>query len=722
MNSAICRRCPGFLRASLVLALMLTFGLPLTLQGQFSFSTNNGSLTITGYTGSASIVVIPATTNGYSVTAIGTLAFLDATFTSITIPNSISTIGDFAFYACLNVTKFDIPASVTNISPSAFNFTYAATNFNVDAANPAYSSPGGVLMDKAQKLLVQYPANLALTTYAISNTVTRIGDWAFYYCRNLQGVIIPESVTNIGMGGFLGCVFLTSVTIPDSVLTVSDSAFLSCQAMTNLVIGNHVTQIGNLAFDSCTSLAYPLVIPDSVVSLGSNAFTQCSSLPAVTIGGGVTNIGVNAFEFCSKLTGINVSTSNAVYSSAGGVLFDKAQSTLIQFPVGATATYVVPNSVTRIESHAFDGSTKLFTITFDASLTNIGDYAFNGCYNLPDVTIPNSVITLGGEAFEGCLTVHTISLGTNLISIGAGAFYGCIVMPSVIVPSNVTNIGNQAFGNCSSLTNISVDASNPAYSSSNGILFDKAMTTILQYPEGVGGAFVVPTNVHNIGDYSFATCSLTAVTIPNTVTNIGNFAFYRDGIANVLLQDSLINIGAQAFAYTSLTNLIIPNSVVRIGTDAFENCTGLTNVLVGTGVTDLGADAFYGCHALLSAYFQGNAPANNGTAFFQDSKTTVYYEPGTGGWGSTYGGVPTMLNPAAPPLLRLSATGFLSNQFAISLVGASNAVIVVQATTNLANPVWVPIATNALSSVGVGTFQDTRSITFPGRFYRATSQ
>ena len=707
---------------SFLLALS-AFGFALESHAQFLFATNNGSLTITGYTGTASAVVIPAITNGYPVIGIGTQAFVGGNFSSVTIPNSITTIGDLAFYACVSVTHFDLPASVTNISPSAFNFCYTVTNFNVDATNPAYSSLGGVLMDKARQLLVQYPAGSSATNYDIPNTVARIGNTAFYYCLNLHGVTIPNSVTNIGTGGFFATLYLSSVSIPDSVITIGDTAFASCEHMTNATIGNHVTAIGNMAFNDCQGLASPVFIPDSVLNLGSNSFDQCVSLPGINIGSGVTNIGINAFEFCSKLTNITVNPSNAVYSSLGGVLFDKAQTNLLQFPAGlSAANYVVPGSVTRIGGHAFEKATKLFAITFDAALNAIGDYAFNGCYQLPDLTIPDDVISIGGEAFDGCLSIHSLSLGANLASIGEGAFYGCIQLTGVTIPNSVTNIGSQAFGNCSSLAGITVSASNPAYSSTNGILFNKTMTTILQYPESVRGTFSIPTNVNNIGDYSFATCGITGITIPNSVTNIGNFAFYRDAITNLVLPNSVINIGGEAFAYTGLTNLIVPDSVVNIGVDAFENCVNLTNVMIGSGLITLGADAFYGCHALVSAYFAGNAPANDGTAFFQDTKATVYYQSGTSGWGLAYGGVPAVVNPAAPPILQLHPAGFASGQFAINLVGASNSVVIVQATTNLANPTWVAIGTNILSAAGLGTFQDVQATNYPQRFYRGTSQ
>jgi hypothetical protein len=307
----------------------------------------------------------------------------------------------------------------------------------------------------------------------------------------------------------------------------------------------------------------------------------------------------------------------------------------------------------------------------------------------------------------------------------------------VIIPNSVTNVGNYAFALCTSLTNISVDASNPAYSSLSGVLFDNEQVTLLQFPGGLGGSYSIPNSVTSVGEGAFFGCeSLTGVTIPNSVTNIGDEAFQICvGLTSVTIPNSVTSIGDYAFEYTPLTSVIIPNSVTNIGDGSFADCNltsvsipgsvtsigdyafygcgSLTSVTIPNNVTNIGQDAFAVCSSLTSAYFQGNAPPDYGDAFTSDP-AVVYYLTGTIGWGSTFGGVPAVLwNPQA------NTSGFTGGQFRFNLTGPANAVIVVEASTNLSNPVWLPVATNTFSASGTSTFSDPSG--YPSRFYRFRS-
>jgi hypothetical protein len=182
------------------------------------------------------------------------------------------------------------------------------------------------------------------------------------------------------------------------------------------------------------------------------------------------------------------------------------------------------------------------------------------------------------------------------------------------------------------------------------------------------------------------------VTIPNSVTYIGNYAF--DGCSR-------------------LTSVTIPNSVTSIGYGAFAYCSSLTSVTIPSSVTSIGTYAFQSCASLTSAYFLGNAPFDFGTVFNFDP-ATVYYLPGTTGWGSTFGSVPAVLwNPHAT---AMSVTG---GHFGFTLTGPTNAVIVVEATTDLAHPVWLPVSTNTLSGLGTSAFNDPAG--YPMRYYRFRS-
>ena len=207
----------------------------------------------------------------------------------------------------------------------------------------------------------------------------------------------------------------------------------------------------------------------------------------------------------------------------------------------------------------------------------------------------------GNYAFFQCTNLTSVMMGANIATIWNSAFAGCIRLTSITIPRSVTRIGNAAFRSCNNL-NITVDKNNPAYSSVDGVIFNKSRTALIQYPGGKTGHYRIPNSVTNIGDFAFAySAGLTNVTIPTSVTSIGN----------------------EAFAGTRLTDIEIPKSV-----------------------TSIGAAAFFGCRRLTAVYFQGNAPiigANAfGTARF-DAPATVYYLPGTTNWSATFGGRPTAL-------------------------------------------------------------------------------
>ena len=216
-----------------------------------------------------------------SVTSIGDEAFGGcSSLTSITIPNSVKSIGDYAFAYCSSLTSITIPNSVTSIGYAAFAYCSSLTSINVDTNNPNYCSIDGVLFNKDKTTLIQYPIGNTRTEYTIPNSVTSIGEYAFYYCSSLTSITIPNSVTSIGEFAFAGCYSLISITIPNSVTSIGEGAFGNCSSLKSITIPNSVTSIGKYAFAYCYSLT-SITIPNSVTSIGDWAFEDCSSLTTV---------------------------------------------------------------------------------------------------------------------------------------------------------------------------------------------------------------------------------------------------------------------------------------------------------------------------------------------------------------------------------------------------------------------------------------------------------
>ena len=217
----------------------------------------------------------------------------------------------------------------------------------------------------------------------------------------VEEIYIGEKLEYIPAEAFTYCP-IRNLDIPDNIKRIDRSAFSGCTLLENINLGNGVTEIGDYVFESCRGLT-SVTIPDSVTTIGDNAFRECTGLTNVTIPDSVEFLGSGVFSRCTSLTSITVDKNNENYSSRDGVLFNKDQTTLIQYPAGNQRdTYIIPDSVKSIGEYAFSGCTGLTSITIPDSVTSIGIDAFDGCTGLTSITIPDSVTNIGGAAFYGC--------------------------------------------------------------------------------------------------------------------------------------------------------------------------------------------------------------------------------------------------------------------------------------------------------------------------------
>ncbi len=251
----------------------------------------------------------------YSVTSIGDYAFWDCSdLTSVTIPNSVTSIGDRAFWDCSGLKK----VIVKDIA------AWCGISFSDNPLSHSHH--------------LYSDENTEITELIIPNSVTSIGEYAFEYCYGLTSVTIGNCVTSIGDAAFCGCSGLTSVTIPNSVTSIGDYAFQNCSSLTSVTIPNSVTSIGNWAFSYCSGLT-SVTIPNSVTYIGDYAFQNCSGLTSVAIGGGVKSIRSGAFANCEELTDVTC-YAKIIPSTESNVFNDSyIEYATLHVPTGAINAY-----------------------------------------------------------------------------------------------------------------------------------------------------------------------------------------------------------------------------------------------------------------------------------------------------------------------------------------------------------------------------------------------
>lgn len=366
-----------------------------------------------------------------SVTKISDGVFMDCqSLENITIPSTITSIGKTAFRRCYHLTAIILPYGVVSIGASAFldcsrlSTIYLPESI-VSVGQGAFkdipwynNQPDGLLY--VGKVAYEFKGTMEdNTSLGIKDGTTEISGQAFYGCKGLVAIQIPESVKAIGENAFCNCSNLRSVNLPTSLKEIDNGTFSSCQNLTSIILPDGLTRIGSSAFQNCglTSISFP----EKLTTIESNAFASCNGIETIQIPASVESIGASAFENKS-LKSISIAAGNSVYDSRNNcnAIIETATNTLLW---GCQGSFV-PDGVEKIEVGAFGGCEGLTSIIIPASVKTIGKWAFASCPLLASVTLNEGLMSLETQAFSRCSALGAITLPSTLTEIGEFAFSG----------------------------------------------------------------------------------------------------------------------------------------------------------------------------------------------------------------------------------------------------------------------------------------------------------
>ena len=549
--------------------------------------------------------------------------------TSVTIPNSVTNIGNYAFSGCSSLTTVTIPNSVTSIGSKTFSGCSKLTEINVESGNANYSSENGILFNKGKTNLICYPVGKTETNYTIPNSVSTISTNAFLNCSNLTSVTFGDNVNSIETNAFQNCSGLTSIVVPLTVTNIGLGAFSGCRALQSITL----PFVGDKEHAPTDLYQYPFGYIFGLSTYGTKqyyhdkdffpvvakTFGIPSSLREVVITGS-SHIPFGAFYNCGwfsiTLPNTITSISEAAFYNCKGTQYDNA------YYIGTTDNpylcLIMPVS-TNITSCSINNNCKF-----------ICGSAFRNCKKLKSIYIPNSVSYIGCNAFVGCQSLERVEFESiecicnmhyDLERKGWEDQNGYIytfpilqpkcfyidgeIVTDLVIPYGITNIPDYAFANCTALTSVSI-----------------------------------PNTVTSIGEYAFAGCSeISSINIPNSITYIGNGAF--DGYRKLAHNDSQWHAYDNALYWgdeenpyvclvtagsTDITSCKINSNCKIIYGGAFSGCDKLTSIVIPNSVTNIGRGSFYCCTSLdtISLPFVGVKPVTEDMSYLGEDGLWKY--------------------------------------------------------------------------------------------------
>ena len=606
----------------------------------YQVNSDESTCTITGYTGAAGELDIPETISGYAVTGIGEHAFKGGQLSSVSIPSSVSSIGEGAFDGCnltrMGLTSWDIYNSVVS-SEAGFNYgdhlVYYVSPRNLDGIvfGPGEDTGFGIAAKNPDDVRRAWcTVTVGSATIKADLVYGDDGCWHLYVdvswseggdC-NVGAFVYQDASgneTEIDITGFFSAFGFQYVDNGDGTCTVTGALGRQADLIIPAEIGSlKVAAISDAAFNGA-SWVETLTLPEGLASIGESAFQGCISLRSLSLPSTLGSMGMRAFSGCSSLVSLSLPGS---LHSMGDFAFDGCTS--LEF-------LTVCEGVTSLGLQTFSQCTSLREVSLPASLKETGFACFLGCSALESVVLPEGLQTLNHRAFEGCSSLKSVALPASLSSVGTQALSGLAQGSIVYVPTWDLFYMLDGNGICMNLGSTSVVYTGtdpePAISfqtSANGegtcaVTGVRGRAADLVIPAEIDGRTVteisdrafkgaswietleLPASLASIGESAFSGCtSLRSLSLPEGLASIGEYAFWRcSSLASLNMCEGVRSLDDYAFSECgTLESVSLPGSLDYVGQYAFESCTSLKSLTINEGITSLGTDAFRGCTAL----------------------------------------------------------------------------------------------------------------------------
>ena len=533
---------------------------------------------------------------------------------SVSIPNTVTSIGSYAFSNCLSLPSVSLPDSVTSISDSAFS------------------------------------GCKKLSSVHWSENLQTIGRCAFLNCVSLEKLTLPKTVKALNDGSFSGCSSLVSVSFTENskggfYTSIGDSAFENCIGLENISFSKNINSLGSNAFSNCSSLV-SVILDDNITQIQNSTFRNCSALESISLPSKLQSLGarfiagtqVSSLTIPASLTTCNIDYDRNYdyYGPLGGA--DNLTELILE-----SGMETIPANLARVESYS---GTHLKSVSIPGTVTSIGSYAFSNCLSLPSVSLPDSVTSISDNAFSGCKKLSSVHWSEKLQTIGRSAFLNCVSLEEITFPKTVKTLNSSSFAGCSSLVSVSFTENSKGgfYVSIGDSAFENCIGL-----ENVSFS----KNITSLGSNAFSNCSsLVSVVLDDSITQIQNSVFRNcSALESISLPSKLQSLGARFIAGTQVSSLTIPASLTTCSIDYDRNydyygplggADNLTELILESGmetipanlarvesysgthlfsvsipdtVTSIGNYAFYNCKALEETYIPDTVTSIANTAF-----------------------------------------------------------------------------------------------------------